>query len=195
MNVSRSIYQRGLVGFTHLQRFSIPKKFNTRSCVIDREMDLMWEVKSSSPGFNHNWATYTHYDSFNLPQLDSEEPLLCPALEEILAPTNSIGFVTMANTAHFCGYADWRLPTVKELQSLVDQEADYPGPVINKLWFPHTAPIGYWTATGTAAVDTHAWLIDFDSGAVSAAQRCTPLGVRLVRNLRPFAYSAQKWPR
>jgi Protein of unknown function (DUF1566) len=184
MNNRFSIY-RGFNELMHLQRFSAPEELNSRSCVIDREMNLMWEIKSSDLDLNHNGTTYTHYDRLDPARLEREKQSLCHAVEEILSPTNSIGFVAMANKSHFCGYADWRLPTVKELQSLVDQGADYPGPAINQLWFPHTAPIGYWTATAVTDIDTHAWLVDFELGVVSAAQRCTPMGVRLVRNRYP----------
>ena len=40
------------------------------------------------------------------------------------------------NDAHFGGFSDWRLPTIKELTHIVNYDIPYPGPTINTGYFP-----------------------------------------------------------
>jgi hypothetical protein len=65
-----------------------------------------------------------------------------------------------------CGYTDWRMPTVEELQSIVDYGKPHPGPAINTSWFPNTPSNVYWTATIWKGVNFYGWLVAFDSGGV-----------------------------
>lgn len=42
------------------------------------------------------------------------------------------GFLTVLNAgAGFAGHTDWRIPNVKELQSIVNYEIPYPGPTVD----------------------------------------------------------------
>jgi hypothetical protein len=79
--------------------------------------------------------------------------------------------------------AGWRLPTVKELASLVDVSTH--NPAIDQHYFPGTPSAWFWTATQTgncvqvSQSDADCgWAVDFGSGAVSGT--LTPL-VRCVR--------------
>ena len=77
----------------------------------------------------------------------------------------------------------WRVPNIKELQSLVDVTRH--SPAINTTCFP--TPIGQqlvWSASPYAVeTELRSWVIDFQTGAFLRALRsATAISVRLVRD-------------
>lgn len=79
--------------------------------------------------------------------------------------SNAIAF---AENLDFAGYSDWRLPNVKELQSLVDitlatgTSSATALPCLNRLLFPAATPTAYWSSTSLkSGTLTRAWLVEF----------------------------------
>ena len=62
-------------------------------------------------------------------------------------------------------FTDWRLPNVKELNSIVDFTSSNPS--INATYFPNAQPAYYWTSTTNANSSASAFLVAFGSGMTS----------------------------
>lgn len=78
----------------------------------------------------------------------------------------------------------WRLPSAKELATLVDSGCD--SPTIDAVAFPSTPsarwPSAYWTSTPFAGRSTTAWSVYFSTGEVYANFRTNnTLYARLIR--------------
>jgi hypothetical protein len=99
-------------------------------------------------------------------------------------------YKTWANAVSYCndlvlpltnGYADWRLPTKKELMSIVDYSVASPDPTIQETYFPDAQAFQYWTSTEYAAASGNAWVVDFSYGSGSSGPKTASHGVRCVR--------------
>ncbi|MFT6711626.1 MAG: hypothetical protein ACJATO_002011 [Arenicella sp.] len=75
---------------------------------------------------------------------------------------------------------DWRLPNIKELQSLVERSCDTPA--INDSVFPNTNSANCWSASPDAGSTDNAWFVSFGNGdAFQNRLRTFSFQVRLVR--------------
>jgi hypothetical protein len=107
------------------------------------------------------------------------------------ADTNGIGntlpwcdAIAYCDNLSFAGHEDWRLPNVRELQSIVDYGRFNPsiGPVFGAFSF------SYWSSTSFASFPRAAWLVSFDGGFVNddeagqGGNKSSPGFVRAVRN-------------
>jgi hypothetical protein len=80
----------------------------------------------------------------------------------------------------FAGFSDWRVPNVKELQSIVDYSTV---PSIDTAFDP-TASSSYWSATSSANNPGNAWFVGFNGGRVDRGAKSNPSNPRHVRAVR-----------
>jgi hypothetical protein len=88
------------------------------------------------------------------------------------------GAITYCNS-YFLGI-NWRLPTKKELETLVDRRATSPNPTIDSTLFPWTTPGYFWTSTPFAGYAGISWVVGFDSGSTTTSVNSAKISVRCV---------------
>lgn len=150
--------------------YSTIGSYSTEECVKDNVTGLVWEGKTRyGPRAGTNTYTNYHSDYYG-------------TQEQMDAATNTYGYVTYVNSVGLCGHTDWRLPTVDELQTIVDYGVAFPGPAINSIWFPNTQGNTYWSSTHNfGGTGSSAWDIVFYDGYVDSSNRGNSIHVRLVR--------------
>ncbi len=136
-------------------------------CTYDNTTGLMWEVKTASGGLRHLNHSYTWYNS----NAATNGGILGVANGGSCFATGRCDtekFVQDVNATNMCGRIDWRIPSVRELFTLVKLA----GPSIDSAYFPNTATqyvsasspvnVAYWTSS---PFDTmFIWTISFASG-------------------------------
>ncbi len=122
------------------------------ACTKDNHTNLIWSLQTI-PGINWNNATSTAGGS----------------------P------IAAHNAATRCGFAtDWRVPTRRELLSIVHHGAY--SPAIDGAYFPSTVNDRYWTNDFYAPYPASAWVVDFYFGNAVADGKTGTNHVRLVRS-------------
>ena len=84
-----------------------------------------------------------------------------------------------AEDSTFAGHSDWRLPNIKELNSIVERKCT--GPAINLVVFPGQKSNTVWSGSPSAANSSYAWYVDFNYGYDYGYGRSSSFLVRLVR--------------
>lgn len=155
---------------------------NLDGTVSDRTTCLMWEKKTGTTGsYNvcpggptcgavhdvsnaYAWTTGSPYNPDG------------PAFFRFLAELNG--------PSPFAGHDDWRLPTITELQSIVDLSATGCGlgsPCIDPVFGPTQSSI-YWSSSTYQNLPTNAWYVFFSDGFTFTNTKTTSLYVRAVRS-------------
>ncbi|MCB1599113.1 MAG: DUF1566 domain-containing protein [Lysobacterales bacterium] len=84
-----------------------------------------------------------------------------------------------AADSEFADFDDWRVPTVDELESLVETACQEPA--INESVFANTYSGGYWTSSSHPMGNKYFWYVDFRLGKRDFNGKSSNYGLRLVR--------------
>jgi hypothetical protein len=143
---------------------------NGDGTISDLNTHLIWEKKSWD-GSIHDWSNQLSWaDAFSV-------------------------FIGRLNTPPcFAGHCDWRLPNLKELQSIVDYQNTFPAVSTT---FNTNCAAGcsamtcsctqsslhsyYWSSTSYAGTASNAWVVGFDFGPVLIGFKTATYYVRAVR--------------
>ncbi|MEA3371210.1 MAG: DUF1566 domain-containing protein [Campylobacterota bacterium] len=103
------------------------------------------------------------------------------------APINEDALVTYKEAKNYCKflkidkYEDFRLPTLHELQTLVDYN-NYKPAIING--FKYVENTTYWTSTHFADDENEFWTVDFEKGSRSVKAKYYDRHFRCVQKLK-----------
>ncbi|MEI7423602.1 MAG: DUF1566 domain-containing protein [Prolixibacteraceae bacterium] len=87
--------------------------------------------------------------------------------------------LSYATSLTLTGKTDWRVPNVKELQSLNDEKLYKPS--FNKSFFPNVLSGNYWSSTSQVNATNRAWDLNVDYGIVSYSDKTIKENVICVR--------------
>lgn len=148
-------------------RFTVVKDKNLAAdgTIEDTKTGLMW--KQCTEGFSGDQCNLTStpaYDTAN-----SSPTYVAGWLKNVKDNPSTLG----------ASHKDWRVPTVKELASLVDRCIGTP-PAINGTMFPGSKSQSYISATVNASDSSQFWYVDFKDGTVAVGAPANKY-LRLVR--------------
>ena len=88
-------------------------------------------------------------------------------------PRNWVAALAQADGLTLCGFSDWRLPNVNELESLViNLGVTSQAIALNSAGFSGVQNVGaYWSSTSVAGNTVSAWFVDMRDGDVSALDK------------------------
>jgi hypothetical protein len=95
------------------------------------------------------------------------------------APMTWANAIASCEALNYAVYGDWRLPNVKELQSIVDYGRA--NPTIDQTYFPNTQSNIYWSSTTFLASTISVFTVHFYYGDVDMYMKSENLWVRPVR--------------
>ena len=140
---------------------------NGDGTITDHNTKLVWEKKSSDGSIHDVNAGYAWANAFAV-------------------------HIAGLNAANFAGHDDWRLPNVRELQSIANYENFNPSvsSEFNTACMPGattvltgscTTAAQYWASTTSARAPTFAWAVIFSDGLVGEFSKAFVFRVRAVR--------------
>jgi len=130
---------------------------NGNGTVTDNNTGLMWQKEDDGNDYNWYKASGTYEATYN--------------------PTSQ----DVCGTLNLGDHSDWRLPTNKELMTIVDYSILYPGPTIDTTYFSNTKSADYWLSTTYACGPDDAWSVPFYYGFVWNSYKYSNFYVRCVR--------------
>ena len=149
---------------------------NGDGTITDLSTGLMWEKKNDDD-------TPHDVDNYYLWSGSGSEETIWDWLDDVNAEGGT----------GFAGHSDWRIPNLRELQSIVNYGVVFPGPTVSPAFNAPCAPgctvtacsctasFSYWTSTTNSSNPDIAWIVGFDDGYVYNGYKFNEALVRAVR--------------
>lgn len=145
----------------------VPKTGQSTSYRTGDDGELKPGVAWPSPRFTINAATWTVTDNLT--------GLMWTRISGICGLVNWDTAIDRCNDHSEFGYSDWRLPTLRELLSLIDVRYQFPALCdttgtaqhTNQNPFYNVQDAIYWTSTSRGAASTMKWYVDMRYGIIN----------------------------
>lgn len=137
----------------------LPDDAASWTMVRDNLTGLIWEIKTQDGSIHDRDNYYNWYDA---------QDVFIPAL----------------NSSSFGGFSDWRLPTVKELYSIMNNDDTF-YPSVNNAYFPNTGA-RYWPSNSCAYDGNGSFYVYFDHCLMVDTNKSSTARVRAVRGGQPW---------
>ena len=160
--------------------YELPNNAQSWSCVLDNRSGLIWEVKTNDGGARDKDNEY-RWGGKGVSDAALGETTYWQRRSQSRWDGNGDRYddwnklVDAANAEQLCGFADWRVPDLYELSSLVRCSGGrydfgdgcprgHQRPTIDTNYFPNTQPEYYWSASPYAYGNGSAWFLNFNNG-------------------------------
>jgi hypothetical protein len=160
------------------------------SCLKDNQAELTWEMKTKSGDLHDQDDSFTWYNTDQTTNGGSEgfadnSGATCSGYVAGDPSTycNTQAYVARVNGDGWCGYYDWRVPTIEELEKIVSLNTA--APTLYAGLLPKGSGKAAWSATPSPNYPGFAWHIYLNDGYAHGNDRSGNLPVLLVRDARP----------
>ena len=149
------------------------------ACTKDNVTGLVWEVKTQTLTRSKD-LTYTWYNS-NTATNGGSAGTANGGECLVAGHCDTEKYVADVNVAALCGFSDWRLPTIKELESIADFSGANAEAAVDATYFPNTPSGNTWASSPLANYSSFAWSVYFKEGNANFGAKSNKYAVRLVR--------------
>jgi hypothetical protein len=160
------------------------------SCLRDNLTGLVWEIKTTDGGLHDQEASFAWYNTdkatnggINGFADNSGATCVGYIAGDPSTYCNTEAFVARVNTNGWCGYRNWRMPTIEELAKIVS--LNKAAPTLYTGLFPRGTGKAVWSASPVPNYPGFAWHIYLNDGYAHGNDRSGNLPVLLVRSVQP----------
>lgn len=164
---------------------------NEWACTRDNVTGIIWEVKVNNPSHpRHIDHTYTWFFSRSPDGIPGYRGRISTCRNTLGGQScNTESYVNHINSIGLCGSRDWRVPSIKELESISNFQQNIIALDLRYFPdFPSTYSAFYWwSSTASAIYDLNSWGVDSGIGSTMISHRSFDFfRIRLARGGKNF---------